>query len=162
MGKMGNNCSSKVKEATQKIGQLKSSIVQLAQATSNIKKDHHKYVDTINNKLTEISTSINSQLESIKTLDDDSSKTLKEILDHGKIINDIFGSMVKDLQSEIEDDKTDEETKQELTEQKQKLEGIMGEFKQQIEEVEKDITEDREGPKEDPKAEFGKRKRRRR
>ena len=30
--------------------------------------------------------------------------------------------MVKDLQSEIEDDKTDEETKQELTEQKQKLE----------------------------------------
>ena len=64
---MGNNCSSKVKEATQKIGQLKSSIVQLAQATSNIKKDHHKYVDTINNKLTEISTSINSQLESIKT-----------------------------------------------------------------------------------------------
>ena len=158
---MGNNCSSKVKEATQKIGQLKSSISQIAKAASNIKKDHHKYVDTTNNKLTQISMSINEQLESIKTLDNDSSATLKEILTHGKIINDIFESMVKDLQSEIEKTE-DEKTKGELTEQKQELEKIMGEFKQQIEEVEKDIKEDGKLPTEEKKTEFGKRKRRRR
>ena len=155
---MGNNCSSKIKEATQKIGQLKSSISQIAKAASNIKKDHHNYVDTTNNKLTQISMAINEQLESIKNLDNDSSATLKEILDHGKIINDIFESMVNDLQSEIDNSKTDEETKKELTEQKQELETIMGEFKEQIKKVEEDIEEDGKGPK----AAFGKRKRRRR
>ena len=72
---------------------------------------------------------INEQLESIHNLDNDSSATLKEILDHGKIINDIFESMVNDLQSEIVYSKTDEETKKELTEQKQELETIMGSLK---------------------------------
>ena len=157
---MGNNCSSKIKEATQKIGQLKSSISQIAKAASNIKKDHHNYVDTTNNKLTQISMAINEQLESIKNLDNDSSATLKEILDHGKIINDIFESMVKDLQSEIEKTE-DENTKGELTEQKKELETIMGEFKEQIKKVEEDIKEDNKGLK-GPTEAFGKRKRRRR